>query len=456
MTEKISILVVDDDQGHRTMLTTLLGDWGYQLFEADDGSTAIKAVKRRSYDLILMDNRMLKVSGLEALNEIKRLNPVIPVIIMTAYSSIEIAVEAIKKGAYDYLTKPLDFDKLRLVMQRAVEHVKLREENRLLKESLGKHFDNRNIIGNSPAMKRLLETVAQVAPTNATVLINGESGTGKEQIAGAIHYNSIRKDKAFVKVNCAAITESLLESELFGHEKGAFTGADRRKDGKFLLADRGSLFLDEIGEMPLSMQAKLLRVLQEKELTRVGGEHTIAVDVRLIAATNKNLQEMVHAGTFREDLFYRLNVVMLNLPPLRERQEDIPLLAQYFLTMFAEKNGKNIAAFTNQAMHYLTSHHWPGNVRELMNAIERGVVLCRENSLDQTDFSLPDNTAKAKLSVLESENQVEMIVPLEEVEKRAILNALSITGGNKSETARQLGITRRTLHQKLKKYGVMP
>lgn len=456
MTDKISILVVDDDQGHRTMLKTLLDDWGYQLFDADDGSTAIEAVKKRSYDLILMDNRMLKVSGLEALNEIRKLNTTIPVIIMTAYSSIEIAVEAIKRGAYDYLTKPLDFDKLRLVMQRAVEHVKLREENRLLKESLGKHFDDRNIIGSSNAMKKLLETVAQVAPTNTTVLVNGESGTGKEQIAGAIHYNSARKEKAFVKVNCAAITESLLESELFGHEKGAFTGADRRKDGKFLLADGGSLFLDEIGEMPLSMQAKLLRVLQEKELTRVGGENTITVDVRLIAATNKNLQEMVHAGTFREDLFYRLNVVMLNLPPLRERQEDIPLLAQHFLTMFSEKNGKNIAGFTNQAMHYLTSHHWPGNVRELMNAIERGVVLCRESSLDQADFSLPDNAVTTEVSVAEPEIQVESIVPLEEVEKQAILNALNTTGGNKSETARQLGITRRTLHQKLKKYGVMP
>ncbi len=456
MSDKISILVVDDDQGHRTMLATLLGDWGYRLFEADDGSTAIEAVKKRSYDLILMDNRMLKVSGLEALNEIRKLNTSIPIIIMTAYSSIEIAVEAIKRGAYDYLTKPLDFDKLRLVMQRAVEHVKLREENRLLKESLGKHFDNRNIIGNSSVMKKLLETVAQVAPTNATVLINGESGTGKEQIAGAIHYNSTRKDKAFVKVNCAAITESLLESELFGHEKGAFTGADRRKDGKFLLADGGSLFLDEIGEMPLPMQAKLLRVLQEKELTRVGGEQTITVDVRLITATNKNLQEMVHTGTFREDLFYRLNVVMLDLPPLRERREDIPLLAQFFLTMFAEKNGKNIAGFTGKAMHYLTSHHWPGNVRELMNAIERGVVLCREKSLDQTDFSLPQNTGTANIQAVEQKVQDEFIVPLEEVEKQAILHALKITGGNKSETARQLGITRRTLHQKLKKYGVMP
>ncbi len=456
MSDKITILVVDDDHGHRTMLKTLLDDWGYQIFEADDGSTAIEQVKNSRFDLILMDNRMLKISGLEALNEIRRLNATIPVIIMTAYSSIEIAVEAIKRGAYDYLTKPLDFDKLRLIMQRAVEHVQLREENRQLKESLGKHFDDRSIIGSSQPIRKLLETVAQVAPTDATVLINGESGTGKEQIAGAIHYNSSRKNNAFIKVNCAAITESLLESELFGHEKGAFTGADRRKDGKFLLANGGSLFLDEIGEMPFSMQAKLLRVLQEKELTRVGGEQTITVDVRVITATNKNLQEMVQAGTFREDLFYRLNVVMLNVPPLRERREDIPLLAQHFLKMFAEKNGKEIAGYTPQAMQYLTSHHWPGNVRELMNTIERGVVLCRDSSLDKENFSMANNggaRTDAVPIVTESEKE---ILPLEEVEKNAILQALDGTGGNKSETARKLGITRRTLHQKLKKYGVMP
>jgi two-component system, NtrC family, response regulator HydG len=456
MTNKISILVVDDDPGHRTMLNTLLDDWGYRIFEADDGSTAIDQVKSRKFDLILMDNRMLKVSGLQALNEIKQINPSIPVIIMTAYSSIEIAVEAIKKGAYDYLTKPLDFDKLRLVMQRAVEHVKLREENRILKESLGKHFDDRNIIGSSQSIRKLLETVAQVAPTHATVLISGESGTGKEQIAGAIHYNSSRKNKAFIKVNCAAITESLLESELFGHEKGAFTGADRRKDGKFLLADGGSLFLDEVGEMPMPMQAKLLRVLQEKELTRVGGEQTISVDVRVITATNKNLQEMVQAGEFREDLYYRLNVVMLNLPPLRDRREDIPLLAHHFLQTFAAKNQKQVAGFTPQAMQFLTGHRWPGNVRELMNTIERGVVLCRGDNLDRDDFKIDEVDSRINLDIPPNPETTGEIVPLEVVEKQAILYALDVTGGNKSETARKLGITRRTLHQKLKKYGVMP
>ena len=456
MSEAISLLVVDDDPGHRTMLKTLLEDWGYLIFEADDGSTAIEQVGERAFDLILMDNRMLNISGLEALEEIQKLNAAIPVIIMTAYSSIEIAVEAIKKGAYDYLTKPLDFDKLRLVMQRAMEHVRLKEENRQLKESLGKHFDPGNIIGRSPAIQHLLETVAQVAPTEATALITGESGTGKELIAGAIHHNSPRKDNAFIKLNCAAITESLLESELFGHEKGSFTGADRRKDGKFLLANKGTLFLDEIGEMPLAMQAKLLRVLQEKELTRVGGEQVIPVDVRVVTATNKNLKTLVQQGAFREDLFYRLNVVTLHLPPLRERRDDIPLLAQHFLEMFAAKNRKTVTGFTPQAMQYLLSYAWPGNVRELMNTIERGIVLCRGQHLDREDISPSTLEEKSTPPADPAKTDVKTIIPLEEVEKQTILDALTLTDGNKSETARQLGITRRTLHQKLKKYGVMP
>jgi two-component system, NtrC family, response regulator HydG len=456
MENKISVLVVDDDPGHRTMLRTLMEDWGYRIHEADDGSTAISKVQESSFDLILMDNRMIKVSGLQALGQIKKINSSIPIIIMTAYSSIEIAIEAMKKGAYDYVTKPLDFDKLKLMMQRALEHLQLKEENRLLKESLGRHFDDRKIIGNSPIMRTLLETIAQVAPTEATVLISGESGTGKEQIAGAVHFNSSRKDKPFIKVNCAAITETLLESELFGHEKGSFTGADRRKDGKFIQASGGSLFLDEIGEMPFSMQAKLLRVLQEKELTRVGGEQVIKVDVRVITATNKNLEEMVAVGTFREDLFYRLNVVIINLPTLRARSEDIPLLAQHFLTMFADKNRKDIKGFSPGALQYLVNQQWPGNVRELMNTIERGIVLCRNEYLDENDFSLTRSTSVPQANLPETETSHGKIIPLEEVEKSAILKALEVTKNNKSETARKLGITRRTLHQKLKKYGVMP
>jgi len=444
-----TVLVVDDDQAHRTMLRTLLSGWGYTIFEADDGDTAIRKVYEQPFDLILMDIRMIRVSGLEALLKIKDFNPSIPIILMTAFSSVETAVEGLKKGAYDYLTKPLDFDELRLAMERAMDHTKLREENRHLRESLGIRFDRQNIIGRSTSMERLLETVAQVAQADATALITGESGTGKELIAGAIHFNSPRKDKPFVKINCASITETLLESELFGHEKGSFTGADRRKEGKFRQADGGSLFLDEVSEMSLAMQVKLLRVLQEKELTRVGGEDVIRIDVRVIAATNKNLLDEVEAERFREDLFYRLNVITLNVPPLRERREDIPLLAQHFLLTFSEKNNKNLKGFTPQAMDALLKYDWPGNIRELMNVVERGVVLSRALYLDENDLALIERTEAPSKEILNGD------VPLEAVEKATILKTLEATGGNKSKAARRLGITRKTLHKKLRKYGVM-
>ncbi|UCG66256.1 MAG: sigma-54-dependent Fis family transcriptional regulator [Deltaproteobacteria bacterium] len=454
MKKDSSVLVVDDDPGHRTMLRTLLKGWGYGIDEADDGSTAIEKVHDRAFDLILMDIRMIKVSGLQALTEIKTFNPTIPIIVMTAYSSVETAVEALKNGAYDYLTKPLDFDELRLAMDRAMDHRDLKEENRLLRETLGSHFDRRNIIGQSPAMVKLLETVAQVAPSEATVLITGESGTGKEMIAGAIHFNSPRKDGPFVKINCAAITETLLESELFGHEKGAFTGAYKQKEGRFRQAHRGSLFLDEISEMSLAMQVKLLRVLQEREITRVGGEEVIKVDVRIITATNKDLLQEIHGGRFREDLYYRLNVVALNVPPLGERREDIPLLAQHFLEMFSEKNRKKVKGFTPQGMDRLLKYEWPGNVRELMNAVERGVVLARSEYLDQEDLSLilEHTSSPGEIS---SKDVIRADMPLDEMEKATILKTLELTDGNKSEAARRLGITRRTLHKKLKLYGVM-
>ncbi|MBA4423558.1 MAG: two-component system response regulator, partial [Syntrophus sp. (in: bacteria)] len=383
-------------------------------------------------------------------------NPAIPVVIMTAYASVETAVLALKKGAYDYLTKPLDFDELRLTLERAMDHSHLREENRLLKESLGERFDRRNLIGRSAAMTRLIETVSQVAPTEATVLITGDSGTGKEMIAGLIHYNSLRKDGPFIRFNCAAIAETLLESELFGHEKGAFTGADRRKEGKFRQADGGSLFLDEVSEMSVGMQVKLLRVLQERELTRVGGEEVLRIDVRMIAATNRDLLKDIGAGRFREDLFYRLNVVTLHVPPLRERPEDIPLLAQEFLVQFAGKNRKAIKGFTPQAMDRLLRHSWPGNVRELMNSVERGVVLSRGEYLDEAELSLllpltvPFPAGAAAPPVPGSEGH-----SLEIVERETILKALDTARGNKSEAARRLGITRRTLHQKLRKYEAM-
>ena len=458
MGSKSTILIVDDDHAHRTMLRTLIRRWGYDIWEADDGETAIENVKEHPFDLVLMDVRMVKVSGLEALGQIKIYNPAIPVIIMTAYSSVESAVEALKQGAHDYLTKPLDFDKLKITLERAMEHTRLKEENRILRENLGQHFDRQNIIGNSPAMTQLLETVAQVAPSEATVLITGESGTGKELIAGALHFNSSRKDRPFVKINCAAITETLLESELFGHEKGAFTGADRRKEGRFFQAHGGSLFLDEVSEMSLTMQVKLLRVLQEREFTRVGGEGSVQVDVRVIAATNKNLVELIREGAFREDLYYRLNVVSMEIPPLRKRREDIPLLVQNFLGTFAAKNHKEIKGFTPQAMGRLIRYDWPGNVRELMNAVERAVVLSRSDYLSEEDFPIIAGSDWQNGKPLTDASHIHFAgdIPLEAVEKATILKTLAAAGGNKSEAARRLGITRKTLHKKLKAYGAMP
>jgi len=452
MKKKSAILVVDDDFAHRTMLKTLISGWGYDVSEADDGATAINAVQSGPFDLVLMDIRMVGVSGIEALEEMRRLNPALPIILMTAYASVETAVEALKKGAYDYLTKPLDFDELRLVLERGLEHTHLKEENLLLKERLGIRFDRRSIIGRSEAMAKLLDLVAQVAPSEATVLLNGESGTGKEIIAAAIHYNSLRKDGPFVKINCAAITETLLESELFGHEKGAFTGADRRKEGKFRQASGGTILLDEVSEMSLAMQVKLLRVLQEREITRVGGEEVIPIDVRVITATNRDLVREIAAGRFREDLYYRLNVVTLQVPPLRERKEDIPLLAVHFLKEFAEKNRKEIKGFTPRALDRMLRYSWPGNVRELMNTVERGVVLSRSDYLDESDLSpilLPKDTPEERIEPAGAGASLEV------VEKATILKTLEEAGGNKSEAARRLGITRRTLHQKLKKYGKM-
>ena len=444
------LLIVDDDLAHRTMLKKLLGGWGYEILEADDGSVAIDEVRKRSFDLILMDIRMMKVSGIEALEQIKVINPAIPVIIMTAYASVETAVDALKKGAYDYLTKPLDFDELKIVINRATEHNRLKKENEYLKEKLGQKFDFQSMIGRSPLMVKLLETTAQVAATEATVLISGKSGTGKEMIANAIHYNSPRKNAPFIKINCAALTESLLESELFGHEKGAFTGADKRREGKFRQADGGSIFLDEVSEMSAAMQVKLLRVLQEREITRVGGAEVIAVDVRVIAASNKDLKKEMEQKRFREDLFYRLNVVALQVPALSDRREDIPLLAQHFLQMFAAKNKKSIKGFTPQSMEKLVKYAWPGNVRELMNAVERAVVLSRSEYIDADELELlmadsPNDSGGDQFGITVN-------MPLDEVEKRSILEAINDCRGNKSEAARRLGITRKTLRKKLDKY----
>jgi two-component system, NtrC family, response regulator HydG len=451
-----TLLIVDDDKAHRIMLKTLMGGWGYRIDEAGDGEEAVSKVKERPFDLILMDVRMLKVSGLEALQQIKAVNPAIPVILMTAFSSVESAVEALKKGAYDYLTKPLDFEKLKHTIQRAMEHMWLRTENERLKERLDDQFRREKIIGRSAAMDRILKTVAQVAPTEATVLITGESGTGKELIAAALHYNSARNKGPFVQVNCAALAETLLESELFGHEKGSFTGAERRREGRFVQASGGTLFLDEVGEMSFTMQVKLLRVLQEMEVVRVGGNDPVKVDVRIVAATNRSLPDMISESRFREDLYYRLNVVTIELPRLKDRREDIPLLAQHFLLAFAEKNHKEVKGFSPSAMDRLMRHPWPGNVRELMNAVERAVVLSPQSYIQESD--LPFSSEKmSDVSAIHPPSGIpdQTAIALDEIEKSAILKTLQAVEGNKSKAARQLGITRKTLHSKLKKYGVM-
>ncbi|MDY0221530.1 MAG: sigma-54 dependent transcriptional regulator [Desulfobacterium sp.] len=448
------ILVVDDDAGHRTMLKTLMTGWGYEVTVADDGITGVESVKKAPFDIVLMDMKMITMSGMEALEEIHGFNPSLPVIIMTAYSSVETAVAALKRGAVDYLTKPLDFEKLKLTLARMVETLGLKQENLNLKQSLGKRFNRENLIGNSPAMLALLETVEMVAPSEANVLIFGESGTGKELIAGALHHNSARKDFPFVKINCAAITETLLESELFGHERGAFTGADRRRKGSFLAAHRGSILLDEIGEMNSAMQAKLLRVLQEREVTPVGSETPVPVDVRVIAATNRDLTEMIDQGKFRQDLFFRLNVVNLEIPPLRLRNQDIPELALHFLTHFAAKNSRDVKGFTPDAMDAMIRYPWPGNVRELMNSVERGVVLSRSDYLSLVDlpFIRQDQELKAG-GAGNSQGYDPVDRPLAEIEQEAVLKTLASADNNRSEAARRLGITRKTLLKKLRLYG---
>lgn len=450
------LLIVDDDPGHLTTLETITHSWGYTIVTAQNGETAVKIVISESADLILMDVRMAKMSGIDALEKIKAYNPAIPVIIMTAYSSVTSAVKALKAGAYDYLMKPLDFDVLKLTIERALEHVGLREENKELKAQLHENFQRPDIIGKSKAMKELMDMLAMVAPTEATVLIFGESGTGKELIAQSLHLNSPRKDYPLVVVNCAALTESLLESELFGHVKGAFTGANRTREGRFMQAQHSSIFLDEIGETSPAMQAKLLRVLQEKEIQPVGSEAVVPVDVRILAATNRDLTEEVALGRFREDLYYRLNVVSLNIPPLRSRRDDIPLLAQHFMNKFAVRNRKTVKGLVPKAMDMLIKYDWPGNVRELENAIERSIILLTGDHI--TEKQLP-------LAILRSFNQKEPkpLPPtgfnggaksLEEVEKEVILATLATVNDNKSEAARRLGITRKTLHNKLKNYGI--
>ncbi|MEN8199973.1 MAG: sigma-54 dependent transcriptional regulator [Thermodesulfobacteriota bacterium] len=449
MAKQVTILVVDDEQVHRFMLCSMFKEWGWKCVEADDGKTAVDAVEKFSYDAVLMDVRMARMDGMEAFGRIHASHPALPVIIMTAYSSVDAAVEAIKHGAYDYLTKPLDFDRLRLTLERAVDRKQVEERRQEVKEVAPEKLSTA-ILGTSSPMQELLEMISYVAPTEATVLITGESGTGKELVAAELHRNSARSSGPFVKVNCAALVETLLESELFGHEKGAFTGADRQRDGKFVQAAGGTLFLDEIGETSQGMQVKMLRVLQEQELQRVGGQDTIHTDARIIAATNRDLEEEVRAGNFREDLYYRLNVVTVAVPPLRARQDDIPLLVDHFVKKFSRKNRREVSGVTDECMQLLTAYPWPGNVRELENAIERGVILMRGEYLTEKSLPLPIQKQGA---AAELETTGDEPVSLQAQEKILILKTLEETEGNKSEAARRLGITRKTLQNKLQKYG---
>ena len=442
------LLLVDDDTAHRSMLYTLLSRWGYNVSQADDGEQAVELSRNTVFDVVLTDIRMARMDGIRAMRAMLEYNPSTPVLIMTAYASVETAVEALRLGAYDYLTKPLDFTQLQHALRRAVEHTRLSTENRALRRSL-ENLPLGGLIGKSQAMDTLRGMIATIGPTDATVLICGESGTGKELVAKAIHEASARKNKHFVAVNCAALSESLLESELFGHEKGAFTGAQKKRDGRFMQAHEGTLFLDEIGDLPLSVQASFLRALQEGEVQRLGSDATHRVNVRVVAATNARLAAMVKEGRFREDLFYRLNVIRLDIPALRERVDDIPLLAQAFLQKYALANNKNIKSFSPEAMDTLCRYTWPGNVRELENAIERAVILSRADCIKGTEFP-PELCGAPKTS--EAPTQSTTFLTLETQEKHTILQALAASGNNKSEAARRLGITRATLHNKIKRY----
>ncbi|HFS3916587.1 TPA: sigma-54-dependent response regulator transcription factor ZraR [Escherichia coli] len=436
--DNIDILVVDDDISHCTILQALLRGWGYNVALANSGRQALEQVREQVFDLVLCDVRMAEMDGIATLKEIKALNPAIPVLIMTAYSSVETAVEALKTGALDYLIKPLDFDNLQATLEKALAHT-----HSIDAETSAVTASQFGMVGKSPAMQHLLSEIALVAPSEATVLIHGDSGTGKELVARAIHASSARSEKPLVTLNCAALNESLLESELFGHEKGAFTGADKRREGRFVEADGGTLFLDEIGDISPMMQVRLLRAIQEREVQRVGSNQTISVDVRLIAATHRDLAAEVNAGRFRQDLYYRLNVVAIEVPSLRQRREDIPLLAGHFLQRFAERNRKAVKGFTPQAMDLLIHYDWPGNIRELENAVERAVVLLTGEYISERE--LPLAIAGTPIPLGQSQD----IQPLVEVEKEVILAALEKTGGNKTEAARQLGITRKTLLAKL-------
>ena len=448
------ILIVDDEDGMRRLLGRVLTREGYDVTTVGSGADALRQVSRERFDLVVTDIKMPEMDGLELLKELKDYEPSLPIIVMTAYGTVENAVQALRLGAYDYIAKPFETDEIKLTVAKTLERERLLAENRYLHEELEGRYDFSGIIGGSPAMEEVYEMASSVAASNANVLIAGESGTGKELLARSIHYNSLRKEKPFVVLNCAALSEGVLESELFGHEKGAFSGALDQRKGRFERADQGTLFIDEVAEMSLPAQVKLLRVIQEHEFERVGGNKTIRVDVRIVAATNKTLEEEVKEGRFREDLYYRLNVVNINIPPLRSRREDIEPLSRHFLAKYANETGKKITDFAPRALSCLLAHDWPGNVRELQNAIERAVVLSKGSILTPRDF--PQG--------LQGDDQICLQLPekggsltdiLEDLERQLILQTLQREDGSQTRAAETLGIKRTTLRYKMEKYQMI-
>ena len=442
------ILIVDDDESIRRMLTAVLGREGFQTVSACDGESGLELFRSHAPDIVLMDVRMPGISGIEAMSAMLELRPGAAVILMTAYADLDTAVQAIKNGVFDFVIKPFDLAEIRLLVNRAFQMREMRREIGLLQHELSESFRFERIITGDPAMQALCDSVARIAPSSATVVIYGESGVGKELLAASLHYNSPRAQKPFVKVNCGAIPEGLLESEFFGHEKGAFTGAVARRTGRFEHADGGTLFLDEIGELPLSLQVKLLRVLQDREFERVGGDKTLRVDVRLVAATNRNLEAMVADGSFRQDLYYRLNVVNLSVPPLRQRPADIALLAQHFLRKFTAEHAREVDGLDDHALAIMQRYSWPGNVRELANAVERAVVMSTGRIIFAEDLPLPIVHA-CRPSPLDEAGQRSLKEQVRDFETRVILQALARNQDNRSRTASELGISRRALLYKL-------
>lgn len=452
-----TILIVEDKESMAKMLLETLSLEGYEVIIAKDGAEGIKRTKDTRVDAVLTDLKLPKKGGLEVLKASKEINPLIPVIVMTAFGTIETAVTAMRLGAYDFLTKPIDTDHLLMVLKRSLENQKLIAENILLKDELSRQIGTPVIVGKSPPMLRVAENIQKVAPTKTTVLLLGESGTGKEVFARAIHFMSPRKDRPFVTINCAAIPRELLESELFGYEKGAFTGAENRKLGKFELAGKGTIFLDEIGEMDISLQSKVLRSIQEGEIERVGGISTIKIDVRIIAASNKDLEAGVADKTFREDLYYRLSVFPVTIPPLRDRKEDIPALAEHFLTKYSAEMNMSQKNIAGDALETLKKYSWKGNVRELENVIERALILCGPDAITKEHLRInPAGTSDSSISEIPLNGTLDETAKaaLKAAESQRIKLALADTGGNKSRAAEILKVSYKTLLTKIKDYKI--